>query len=65
MNHPPKTYSVYSTNDEGGPGRLEEVYDTVAEVLAPCEEQDKPYSIRVGNKFLSLDEFMASHVAAG
>jgi len=65
MNEPSEVYSVYATNDDGGPGRLEEVYDTVAEVLAHCEEQDKPYSIRVGNKFLTLDEFMVAHVAAG
>lgn len=58
-------YSVYSTGADGSPATCEGTYGTVAEVLAHCEEQDKPYAIKVDGVFLDLDTFMEKHVAAG
>jgi hypothetical protein len=60
-----KLYSVYSAEADGTPGPYEATYDTVAEVLAHCEEQAKPYAIKVDGAFLDLDTFMEKHVGAG
>jgi sulfur carrier protein ThiS len=65
MEHDNKTYEVYEADREGNPGPFEATYDTVAEVLAHCEENVKPYAIRVDGHFLSLDRFMETHVSAG
>jgi hypothetical protein len=60
-----KLYEVYGTKADGSPGAFEATYDTVAEVLAHCEEQAKTYAIKVDGAFLDLDTFMERHVAAG
>jgi hypothetical protein len=59
------TYAVYSAGLDGRPLVLQATYHTVAEVLAHCEERAIPYAIKVDGKFLSLDAFMESYVAAG
>lgn len=60
-----KLYSVFSSAGDGSPHAYEATYDTVAEVLAHCEEQAKPYAVKVDGEFLDLDTFMEKHVAAG
>jgi hypothetical protein len=65
MNTDDQVYEVYEADSEGNPGPFEATYDTVVEVLAHCEEKQKPYAIKVGGKFLNLDDFMATHVGAG
>ena len=61
----PEIYSVYEADEQAKPVRLERSYGTVAEVLAHCDELEKPRVIRAGNKYFSLDGFMATHVSAG
>ena len=46
-------------------GRVLATYDLAAEVLAHCEEQDKPYAIMVDGEFLDLDHVMEKHVGGG
>ena len=58
-------FSVYETDEQGKPVRLERSYGTVAEVLAHCDNLEKPRVIRAGEKYFSLDGFMATHVSAG
>jgi hypothetical protein len=58
-------YSVYEADEQGRPVRLERSYATVAEVLAHCDKLEKPRVIRAGEKYFSLDGFMATHVSAG
>ena len=65
MSSADRTYDVHAASPDGVPGRFESTYDTAAEVLAHCEEEDKPYAIKVGGEFLSLDEFMERYVGAG
>ena len=60
-----KTYAVHAAEADGSPGTFEATYDTVAEVLAHCEEQAKSYAIKVDGIFLGLDDFMEKHVGAG
>ena len=33
--------------------------------MGDCEEQDKPYAIKVDGEFLDLDHFMEKHVGGG
>lgn len=60
-----KSYDVYRSRQDGTRGAFEGTYDTVAEVLAHCEEQEKSYAIRVDGKLLSVAEFMERYVGAG
>jgi hypothetical protein len=60
-----ETFSVYEADEQGKPLKLERSFDTVAEVLAHCDNLDKPRVIRVGDKYFSVDGFMATHVSAG
>ena len=60
-----KIYEVHAAEADGSPGAYEAIYDTAAEVLAHCEEQDKPYAIKVDGEFLDLDHFMEKHVGGG
>jgi hypothetical protein len=60
-----KLYSVYAAAADGSPGAYESTYDTVAEVLAHCEEQAKRYVIKVDSTFLDVDTFMEKNVGAG
>ena len=60
-----KIYEVYAARADGSPGAYEATYDTAAEVLAHCEEQDKLYAIKVDGEFLDLNHFMEKHVGGG
>ena len=59
------TYAVYDIEANGKPGALEATYDTVAEVLAHCEEGRKAFAIKVEGRALSLDDFLENYAAAG
>jgi|GEM_PF-3796732 len=65
MDHHTQSYEVHAADSAGNPGPFEAAYSTVVEVLAHCEENQKPYVIRVNGEFLSLDRFMETHVSAG
>jgi hypothetical protein len=61
----PATYSVYELDENGKTGAMEASYDTVAEVLAHCEEGLKDYAIKVEGRTLSLEDFLENYAAAG
>lgn len=64
MDQNKQVYEVHSADSDGSPGPFEAAYDTVIEVLAHCQPS-KSYAIKVEGEFLSLDNFMETHVSAG